>query len=383
MRVAHVITRMIVGGAQENTLWNCRDLIDVFGDQVTLFTGPSLGPEGSLLPEVKRTGVPYEIIPAMRRSVHPFRDGISLYQLLQRLRKFQPDIIHTHSAKAGILGRWAASRLHIPCVHTVHGNPFFPGQGRAGDWCIAWAERWAARRCQKIICVADTMTDVLVSHHIAPREKCLTIYSGMDVEPFLHSATHRQAMRQELGYEDQHLVVGKIARLFHHKGHDDLISVAPNIIAAQPNVRFLLVGDGTLRAHLESRIRLAGLERYFQFVGLVEPQRIPAYLSAMDVLVHLSLREGLARTLPQALLSGKPVVSYDVDGAAEVVKPKTTGFLVPPHDLNKLELALMMTLRYEDLRNQLGQAGRVLCEPMFRHEEMTLQIREVYQSLLE
>lgn len=382
MRVAHVITRMIVGGAQENTLWNCRDLMDGYGDEVRLFTGPSLGPEGSLLPEVERAGVPYEIIPAMRRSLHPFRDALSLRHLLQALRKYQPDIVHTHSAKAGVLGRWAASRLNIPGVHTVHGNPFLPGQGRAGEWLIACAERWAARRCQKIICVADSMTEVLVSHKIAPREKCITIYSGMDVKPFLQSGTLRQSTRRELGYEDHHLVVGKIARLFHHKGHDDLISVAPNLIASQPQVRFLLVGDGALREHLEMRIRLAGLESYFQFVGLVEPQRIPAYLSAMDVLVHLSLREGLARTLPQAMLAGKPVVSYDVDGAAEVVKPNETGCLVTPGDFQALEMALMDVLRDEDLRNKLGQAGRELCVPMFRHEQMTRQIREVYQSLL-
>src|SRR5262249_31761496 len=136
--------------------------------------------------------------------------------------------------------------------------------------------------------------------------------------------------RRELGYEPQHVVVGKIARLFHLKGHADVIRAAAEVIQANSNVRFLFIGDGILRQELQRQIEAAGLTSYFVFLGLIPPGRIPEYVGAMDVLVHASLREGLARALPQALIAGKPVISYDVDGAREVAITGETGFLVPP-----------------------------------------------------
>jgi glycosyltransferase involved in cell wall biosynthesis len=170
------------------------------------------------------------------------------------------------------------------------------------------------------------MTELMVTAGVAPRDKFTTIYSGMDVEPFLHADQHRDRMRRELGYMPQHVVVGKIARLFHLKGHDDVIRAAAEVVKTHPHVRFLLIGDGILREKLQAQINTAGLAPHFQFAGLVPPARIPEFIGAMDLLVHASLREGLARALPQALIAGKPVVSYDVDGAREVAITAETGF---------------------------------------------------------
>ena len=191
-----------------------------------------------------------------------------------------------------------------------------------------------------MVSVADAMTELMVAAGVAPREKFTTIYSGMEVEPFLHSAEHRERVRRELGYGPEHVVIGKIARLFKLKGHDDVIRAARSVVDAEPNVRFLFVGDGVLRGRLERQIAAAGLADHFQFTGLVPPERIPELIAAMDIVVHASLREGLARVLPQALIAGKPVVSYDVDGAREVVIPGETGFLVPPRDVDGLAAAL-------------------------------------------
>ena len=157
---------------------------------------------------------------------------------------------------------------------------------------------------------------------------------------FCRSAEHRERVRRELGYRPEHVVIGKIARLFKLKGHDDVIRAARSVVDAEPNVRFLFVGDGMLRDRLERQIAAAGLTDHFQFTGLVPPERIPELLAATDMVVHASLREGLARVLPQALIAGKPVVSYDVDGAREVVIPDETGFLVPPRDVEALAAAL-------------------------------------------
>lgn len=384
MRVAHIITRMIIGGAQENTLYNCEDLIRLFGDEVLLITGPALGPEGDLLEQGRGGKVPIRLIPSLRRAIDPRRDIESYFALKQIIRGYRPDVVHTHSAKAGFLGRLAASSLRVPAIlHTVHGAPFHPYQNAAARSLFRWCEWYAARHCHALISVADAMTDLMVNAGVAPRDKFTTIYSGMDVEPFLHANQHREKMRGQLGYQPQDIVIGKIARLFHLKGHADLIRGAGAVVKANPNVRFLFIGDGILRDALQRQIDAAGLTRHFHFAGLVPPADIPRFIGAMDILVHASLREGLPRALPQALIAGKPVVSYDVDGAREVAITGKTGFLVPPNNWEALIEPLVKLAGDPGLRSRFGQVGRERFTEQFRHENMTRRIRELYQSVLD
>ncbi len=305
-------------------------------------TGPALGPEGSLIERARAGGTPLEIVPALRRAIHPWRDAASYRAIGQAIRRFQPDAVHTHSGKAGLLGRLAAWRLKVPAiVHTVHGAPFHPYQSAAARATFRACERFAAARCDALVSVADAMTTQLVAAGVAPAEKFQTIYSGMEVEPLLAAGGQRAALRRELGYGDEHVVVGKIARLFHLKGHADLIDAAQRALAGNPQLRFLLVGDGILGRQLRDDIAARGLAPYFQFTGLVAPERIPAYLAAMDIVAHASLREGLARVLPQALIVGRSVISYDIDGAREVVIPGETGELLPPGDVAGLAEAIV------------------------------------------
>jgi len=379
---------MIVGGAQENTLYNCLDLIREHGDEVLLITGPSDGPEGRLLEEGRAGRVPVKTVDSLRRSIHPLRDFAAYKQLKQTLREFDPDVVHTHSAKGGMLGRAAGwslaneSSKPLVVVHTVHGAPFHPYQSFLARYLYSQCERWAAKRCHHMISVADAMTSLMVNANVAPQEKFTTIYSGMEVEPFLNCAEHRSTMRRELGLGDEAIVVGKIARLFELKGHEYLIDAAPAIIAKNPEVRFLLVGDGSLRPELERRIESLGLHHAFLFTGLVPPELIPKYLSAMDILAHTSLREGLARTLPQALISGKPVVSYDVDGAREVCITNETGILLPPKSVGLLSDAISRLAGNSELREAWGRAGRLKFTEQFRHTYMTSRIRGVYMRFL-
>jgi glycosyltransferase involved in cell wall biosynthesis len=382
MRIAHVITRMIVGGAQENTLLCCQDTVRLFGDETLLLTGPSLGPEGDLLAREHDLPFAVRLEPSLIRPIHPVADMRCYTALRSALREFRPDVVHTHSAKAGVLGRMAAWSLGVPVVvHTVHGAPFHPYQSAVARSLFRWCERFAAKRCHHIVSVADAMTDQLVAAGVAPREQFSTIYSGMDVEPFLRADDDRCAVRAELGFDDHEIVVGKIARLFHLKGHQYVIDAAKRVLRRCPQVRFLFVGDGILRPSLERQIAEAGLSHYFRFTGLVPPQCIPRLIGAMDVLVHASLREGLARALPQALIAGKPVVSYDVDGAREVVVSGETGYLLAPRSVEPLADAVIALAESGPLRQRLGTTGRTRCTDRFRHETMTRQLRELYERL--
>lgn len=384
MRVAHVITRMMIGGAQENTLYNCQDLISAYGDDVLLITGVETGPEGDLLSRPQPVDVPVERLASLQRAIHPIRDWQAYRQLKASFRAFRPDVVHTHSAKGGVLGRMAAWATSVPAIiHTVHGAPFYPYQSALARNFYRWAERYAARRCHKMICVADAMTDLMVAGGVAPREKFVTIYSGMEVEPFLRADEHRAAVRSEFGFADNDVVIAKIARLFELKGHDDVIAAAKPLVSQCPQAKFLLIGDGILRKRLEATIAREGLTAHFVFAGLVDPKRIPPLLGASDILVHASLREGLARALPQALIAGKPVVSYDIDGAREVCVDDQTGFLIKPGDIGGLAQALRKLATDPDLRKKLGQTGRERFADQFRHETMTKRIREVYLQVLE
>ena len=382
MRIMHVITRMIIGGAQENTLFNCLDLVRNFGDEVKLITGPSEGAEGKLLAQSDTQGLLIDKHASLIRSISPLHDNRALKELKHAIRDWRPDVVHTHSAKAGLLGRAAAWNQNVPCiVHTVHGAPFHPYQNWVSRWFFIQCERWAAKRCHHMISVADAMTEMMVNAKVASREKFSTIYSGMDVEPFLRSADNREAIRKELGFKATDVVFGKIARLFHLKGHCYVIEAAERVCKTHPNVKFLFVGDGILREQFVSEIAKRGMQDRFVFTGLVPPNQVPGLIGAMDVLIHTSLREGLARALPQALISGKPVISYDVDGAREVVLNGITGFLIPPKEIESLANAIDSLASSTQMRNEMGLKGRELFTEQFRHETMTKSIRELYVRL--
>ena len=383
MRVMHIITRMIVGGAQENTLYNCVDLSERHDDQVLLVTGPSLGAEGNLLQQSDQVSFEVETVDSLIRSINPLQDSKALSELKTIIRRWQPDVVHTHSAKAGLLGRAAGWSLRVPCVvHTVHGAPFHPFQNPLSRRFFVWCERWAAKRCHHMISVADAMTDLMVSAGVAKAEKFTTISSGMEVAPFAECAVHRDRMRQQLGFSEQDIVFGKIARLFHLKGHEYVVSAAFETVRSVPKAKFLFVGDGLLMDSIKAKIRGTELEDRFVFTGLVPPSEIPAHISAMDVLVHASLREGLARALPQALIAGKPAISFDVDGAREVVINGATGCLIPAKDVDGLARAMIELGTNSELRRRYGAEGAKRFTDQFRHETMTKRIREVYAKVL-
>ena len=381
MRTAHIITRLIVGGAQENTLHTCEDQADRHGDEVTLIIGPETGPEGSLRERAEAGRFRTVVLDSLRRSLSPRRDLAARRELADLLGEIAPEVVHTHSSKAGVLGRWAAHRRRLPCVHTVHGAAFHYGQNPLLYRAYVRAERWAARRCDRIVSVCDAMTDAYVAAGVAPREKFSTVYSGFDVEPFVSPPEPRDAVRARLGFDDSHVVVATVARLFHLKGHETLLDVASRI-AENPAVRFLWVGDGVLRGEYERRIAAMGLTDRFVFTGLVPPSDVPSLMHAADLLCHPSQWEGLARVLPQALIAGKPCVSYDVGGAAEVVADGETGFVVPLNDSDAMADAVSQLAADAELRARLGANGRELTD-LFRHEQMTARLREEYARAID
>jgi glycosyltransferase involved in cell wall biosynthesis len=381
--VIHVITRLILGGAQENTLFTVEGLARRGDYRVTLVSGPAIGPEGDLVRRARKNGVDLVILPELRREILPLSDVLAFHRLCGLFRRERPDIVHTHSSKAGILGRAAARVTRVPCIlHTIHGPSFHRYQPWLANLAVIFLERAAARWTHKLISVAEAMTEQFVAAGVAPLEKFVTIYSGMEVNPFLADDGARERIRDRLGIRPDELVVGKIARLFRLKGYEYVLEAAPAIVRKFPEARFLFVGDGTLRRSLERQARELGVRDRVIFAGLVEPGEIPAMIKAMDVVVHASLREGLARVLPQALLSGCPVVSFAVDGAGEVVRDGETGFLVEPKSAAGLADAIIRVLSDLPAARRMARRGRELFASRFSAERMVREIDALYRQLL-
>lgn len=382
LRVTHVITRLIVGGAQENTIASVLGLRQKPGVEVDLVSGPTTGPEGSLESEFAGAPELLTLVPELVRPVHPWKDILALRKLTRLFRQRRPDIVHTHSGKAGILGRLAAARARVPVViHTIHGPSFGVFQGPLANGLFRFAERRAARRTTHFVAVADAMTEQYLAASVGRREQYTKILSGFALQPFLQTRNDL-TLRARLGIAPTDFVVGKIARLFRLKGHDDLFAVAPELVRQCPQMKFLLVGDGAWRARFEDRARTLGLQDRFVFTGLVPPDQVAPLVGIMDLLVHLSLREGLPRTLPQALATARPVAAYDCDGAREVCLDGETGFLVKPGDLSTLSSRIAQLAADPTLRERLGHRGQQLVREQFSVEKMVDSLHALYLRLI-
>ena len=381
MHICHVITRLIVGGAQENTVLTCEGLHQR-GYRVTLITGPTRGPEGSLVDRARRGGYEFIELRELIRAVNPWMDTRARRLLNMEFRRLRPDVVHTHSSKAGILGRLAARDARVPhVVHTIHGMSFNRTQPRLVQRAYAWLERLAARRSHAIVTVADALIEQTVAAGICPRAKLLTIYSGMEIEQFTPRAALRAQTRQAWGVADDEVVVGTVARLSRKKGYEQLIPIMADAAAREPRLRFVWIGDGAQRADYEAELDRLGLRDRTRLVGLVPPADVPAMLAGCDILAHTSQWEGLPRAVVQALLMQIPAVAFDIDGTPEVVLGGRTGRLVPLNDRPAFAVALCDLARDPERRRALGHVGREHCRERFDWRRMVDQLEALYLRL--
>lgn len=380
MRVTHVITRLIVGGAQENTIASVLGLRARPGLEVDLVAGPTTGAEGSLQATVEPAGC-LTLVPELIRAVRPWTDWLAYRRLTQLFRQRRPHIVHTHSGKAGILGRLAARKAAVPIViHSIHGPSFGPFQGAAANLAFTAAERRAGRVTDHFVVVAEAMARQYLAAGIGRPEQYTRIFSGFDLGSFL-TARRDPELASALGLREDDFVIGKIARLFELKGHEDVFAIAPELVRRVPRAKFLFVGDGPWRRRFEDLARNAGLADRFIFTGLVPPSDVSRFVALMDCLIHLSRREGLPRALPQAMAAGKPVLAYDCDGAGEVCRDGETGFLIRPDDHATL-LKRLATLAIEpELRGRLGTAGREFVRDRFTIERLVEDQHALYLRL--
>jgi glycosyltransferase involved in cell wall biosynthesis len=384
MYASHVITRLIIGGAQENTISTVLGLHQKKGVQVELISGPTdpSMPEGSLQSRVESIPGIFIEEPHLIRRPSLWHDWLAYRQLKRRFQSTRPTLVHTHSGKAGIVGRLAAKAARIPLIiHSIHGPSFGNFQGTFSNCLFLGAERWAGKATNHFVGVAEAMCQQYLDAGIGEPNQYSTIYSGFNLEPFLGAETSSE-LRSKYGLKDNDFVVGKIARLFDLKGHDTLFDALPRIIEKIPQLKLLLIGGGPLRDVFEQRLCAMGMRDKVVFTGLVPPEEVPSLVGLVDVLVHLSLREGLPRALPQAMAAGKPVVAVSLDGAPEVCIPGKTGFLVNSGNVSELVDALISLGEDACLRKRLGVAGKKWVKQRYSVDTMVDATFALYQRLL-
>lgn len=324
----HVITRLIVGGAQENTILTCA-LLDRARYAPLLVSGAQTGLEGTLHGEAARLAVPTRILPSLVRQPAPRRDLATALKLWRLFERERPAIVHTHSSKAGIVGRLAARWARVPViVHTVHGWGFHARTPALRRATYVRLERLAARWTARLVVVSTQDREKGLREGIGSRAQYVLIRSGIDLAPYRDARRHRAATRASLGIPPTACVLGAVTRLSPQKDPLTLVRAAAEVLRRLPDAYLVLVGDGPLRAELErlaaalgvlGRVRLTGIRR-----------DVPALMGAFDVFVLTSLWEGLPRVIPQAMAAEVPIVATGVDGIAEAVEDGVTGRLAPP-----------------------------------------------------
>ncbi len=393
MRILHISTRLIIGGSQENTILSCEGQA-CHGHDVHLAFGPIEGPEGSMRPRAESFRTPdgkaltLHEVPDLCRELDRSRDRRCLRQLRQLIREVDPDVVHTHSSKAGILGRIAAWKEggrtgQRAVIHTVHGPPFHRYEAMRRNALYILAEQYAAKRCHRILTVCDMMRTQFLANRIGRPEQYETVYSGMDLSPYAHATTdeERHEARAALQVRPDAIVIGTVARLAELKGHADIVRAIADDMRDYPEWTLLWVGDGHLRQELESQLRIAGLSERVRITGMISPDEVPAAIRAMDLLVHPSYREGLPRVIVQGLLSGIPVVATDVDGTPEAILDPSTGRLVTPGDHVGLRQAINGVLGNLDRARAGALKGREFCLERFAADHMVSELERIYTEV--
>jgi len=380
IQVLHPITRLIVGGAQENTMYTAA-LLDKQRFHVELLSGPQTGSEGSLIEEVKQRGIPLTIFPDLLRQISPLHDLRALWNMKRFIQSGNYTIVHTHSSKAGILGRLAARLSKTPLiVHTVHGWSFHDYMSPMTRWIYILLERWIAHFSDALVVVTERDIEKGLQAGIGRREQYRRIRSAIPLDEFDPRLVDRQAVRQELNLPADEVVIGNVGRFSTQKNPLDWVRVAGLVGQAYPQVRFLLVGDGPMRTQVEQALQKAGIAERTALTGL--RRDVPRMLAAMDIFLLTSLWEGLPRVIPQAMAMGLPVVANRADGVSEAIQDGSNGYLCSPGEIEQMAERCVELARHPLKRQEMGCRGQAYALQEFDLRKMITSLEALYDELL-
>ena len=375
IKVLHVHTLPVISGSGIHTLITMKGL-DKSRYEVELATAPG----GPLIDEVVKQGIEFRPIKHLVRRLSLYNDLMALWELFRLIRCQKYDIVHTHNAKAGFIGRLAARIAGVPViVYTIHGFSFQQYEKPPRNMLFILLERFAGRFTDKLLTVSEPLKHWGLKLGIGVADKYITIYDGIEIDRFKVNFDI-EGKKQEFGIKPDDLVVGVVSKLWEGKGHKQILEAAKNVINKVPNVKFLFVGEGYLRGELEALTQQLGLSDYVIFTGFRTD--IPEVTATFDIAILASFFEGLGRVLLEAMVLNKAVIATRVGGIVDVVDDGKTGILVPPGDSTAFAEAMITLLSDEEIRMGMGRAGREKIDAKFSAKTMVDQIEKVYGDLI-
>ncbi len=388
-RVIHIITRLDKGGSAENTLLTV-SLMDHKKYKMFLVHGLSLESNMSIMEQeavaldmslVKKKGVRLFALPSLVRRLSFKNDLLAFINIYRLIKRISPHIVHTHTSKAGLLGRLAACLARVPIIiHTPHGHVFHSYYGPFMTKIFVFVEKILSFMTDKITALTNRERDEHLKEGIASIEKYVTIHSGVTLDRLMNMSVDIEAGKKKYGIPQDCNVVGVIGRLVPIKGHKYLISAAKRIVREFHNTVFVFVGDGYLNASLERQAESIGVRKNIIFTGW--RRDAAEILDLFDILVVPSLNEGMGKVLIEGMALGKPIVASSVGGIIDLVKNGENGILVPPRDSYALENAILQLIRNKNLAETLGENGKAKVYPEFDAFVMVKEVDDLYESLL-
>jgi len=351
-KVIHVITKLELGGAQKVTLMTLERL-----PREHYELGLVTGPEGLLvdwanrIPDLNRVW-----LPSLVREVRPMEDLTAFLTLFRLFRREKPHVVHTHSSKAGILGRWAAKLAGVPFIfHTAHGFGFHDFQSPAAKRFYVWLERVTSRITTRLVVVSFANADKGEKNGVFKRGDWILCRDAISVSEFMQGGIRKQRLK-EWNIPADKLVVGMIACLKPQKAPVDFVDVAARVLQQNSQAHFVLAGDGELRPDVERRIQEHGIGKHFTLLGWQTD--MPEVYRNLDIVALTSLWEGLPCVFSEAMAGELPIVATNVDGAREAIVHEDNGFLHEPHDIEGMANSVLKLLQSPELRQRMGGRGK-------------------------
>jgi glycosyltransferase involved in cell wall biosynthesis len=386
-KILHIITRLDMGGSAQNTLLNCEKLSSKY--ETILVHG--LSHESGMsdleekivadgIEEAKKNGVNVIALPSMVRSIRPLKDLKALLSLVWLIFREKPDIVHTHSSKAGILGRMAAKINFVPhIIHTPHGHVFYGHFGAFASRIFLWVEKLLSRITDRMVALTDGEMDDYINLSVCSPQKLLKIHSGVDVKQFKQSNGNMVEKRRSLGLDQNGKIVGFVGWLLPIKGPGYLLKAMDYVWQEYPDTALVFVGKGDLDMDLRAQALKVSANGRVKFLGWRED--IDEIMPVFDMLVLPSLNEGMGRVLVEAMAAGKPVVASRTGGIPDLVWHGETGYLVPPADEKALADGIKKLLDDAGRAWEMGQQGKKRCQ-QFSLEAMIEKLDALYAGLI-
>lgn len=391
-RVLRIINRLNLGGPTFNAALLTRHMAPDF--ETLLVAGSKQDSEESSDFIVHELGLSYKKIPEMHRSLNPFRDYFAYRKIVKIIREFKPDIVHTHAAKAGTLGRLAAIHENVPVIlHTFHGHVFHSYFNPLKTKLFLGIERYLAKRSSRIIAISERQKfELSTIHKVCHPSKIKVIPLGFDLSRFQESIPQkRKNFRDKYLLEPDELAIGIIGRLVPVKNHTLLLRAAAQVFEkTKKKIRFFLIGDGEERSHLFNLCNELKLDyTYFPqtprkatvtFCSWIH--EVDVAISGCDIIALTSLNEGTPVSLIEAQAGNKPVITTDVGGIENIVSPGNTALLVGNNDLGQFSEGLLRLVEDDELRQRLSANGWDLVKDRFHYTRLVREMKSLYFDLL-